>query len=109
MFILLTLLARHVAISATPSSDTIPTATASTPTTSQPPTTTGGGVPPPTQTQDGANPSCQKWYVVVKGDGCWAIANTAGIGRTDVEVTCITRVPCFPSAVHGKISGNGQS
>jgi LysM repeat protein len=83
MFILLTLLVRHVASSATPSSDTIPTATASTPTTSQRPTTTGGGVPAPTQTQEGANPSCQKWYVVVRGDGCWAIANTAGIALED--------------------------
>jgi hypothetical protein len=79
MFILLNFLARHVADSGTPSSDSIPKATASTRTTSQPPISTGGGVPPPAQTQDAVNPSCQKWHVVVEGDGCWAITHTAGI------------------------------
>ncbi|KAF2130127.1 carbohydrate-binding module family 50 protein [Dothidotthia symphoricarpi CBS 119687] len=53
-----------------------------TPTTSQPPTNTGG-TPPPAETQPGAISSCKKWYVVVSGDGCWGIANAAGISLED--------------------------
>ncbi|KAH7073207.1 LysM domain-containing protein [Paraphoma chrysanthemicola] len=43
-------------------------------------TTTSTGFPaPPAQTQDGIAKNCTKYYVVVGGDGCWAIANANGI------------------------------
>ncbi|KAK5636388.1 hypothetical protein RRF57_012100 [Xylaria bambusicola] len=34
---------------------------------------------PPAETQPGAPANCNKWHVVVSGDGCWAIANEYGI------------------------------
>ncbi|KAG5951736.1 hypothetical protein E4U53_002385 [Claviceps sorghi] len=43
-----------------------------------PSTTTGAA--PPAPTQPGASKNCKKWHTVVSGDGCWAIANAAGIG-----------------------------
>ena len=50
-------------------------------TTSVKPTTTtpGNGVATPTPVQDGMTKSCKKFYKVVSGDGCWAIANTNNI------------------------------
>ncbi|KAK7981402.1 hypothetical protein PG988_003640 [Apiospora saccharicola] len=38
-------------------------------------TTSASAVP----TQPGASKDCKKWHQVVKGDGCWSIANEAGI------------------------------
>ncbi|KAK2610141.1 hypothetical protein N8I77_003595 [Diaporthe amygdali] len=46
-------------------------------TTSQAPTTTA--VSPPGPTQPGIVANCNKWHVVVSGDGCWSIANQYGI------------------------------
>ncbi|KAG5929743.1 hypothetical protein E4U42_004670 [Claviceps africana] len=43
------------------------------------PSTTTGAVPP-APTQPGASKNCKKWHTVVSGDGCWSIANAAGIG-----------------------------
>ena len=37
------------------------------------------GAAPPAQTQPGTISSCKTWHTVVDGDGCWAIANAAGI------------------------------
>jgi LysM repeat protein len=41
------------------------------------PTTTkpGNGITTPTPVQSGITPNCKKFYKVVKGDGCWAIAD----------------------------------
>ncbi|PVI08691.1 carbohydrate-binding module family 50 protein [Periconia macrospinosa] len=70
-------------------SSSSPTAT---PTQSEPSKTTGGStpkptssgsVPPPAETQAGVISSCKKWYVVAEGDGCWGIANEAGIELSD--------------------------
>ncbi|TLD21139.1 hypothetical protein PspLS_09235 [Pyricularia sp. CBS 133598] len=46
-------------------------------TTALPSPTTGPA--PPAETQPGAIESCKKWYVVMPGDGCWAISNQYGI------------------------------
>jgi len=54
-------------------------------TTSVRPTTTkpGNGIPTPTPIQDGMYGSCKKFYKVVSGDGCWAIADSNKIALDD--------------------------
>lgn len=37
------------------------------------------GTTPPAPTQPGTSKDCKKWHTVVSGDGCWSIANAAGI------------------------------
>jgi hypothetical protein len=50
-------------------------------TTSVKPTTTkpGNGIATPTPVQTGMYATCKKFYNVVSGDGCWAIANANAI------------------------------
>ncbi|KAK4032871.1 hypothetical protein C8A01DRAFT_20114 [Parachaetomium inaequale] len=50
-------------------------------TTVKPPTTTTstGAVTTPSPIQPGMIAGCKRFYQVVSGDGCWAIANSAGI------------------------------
>lgn len=50
------------------------TPTTSRTTTSTTTTKTGNGITTPTPTQDGMNPNCDKFYMVVSGDGCQKIA-----------------------------------
>jgi LysM repeat protein len=40
------------------------------------PTTPGNGIATPTPFQSGMTANCRKFYKAVRGDGCWAIANT---------------------------------
>jgi LysM repeat protein len=42
-------------------------------------TKTGNGITTPTPTQDGMNPNCDKFYMVVSGDGCQKIADQFSI------------------------------
>ncbi|KAK8127251.1 hypothetical protein PG984_008359 [Apiospora sp. TS-2023a] len=42
-------------------------------------TTTTTTAEPAIPTQPGASKDCKKWHQVVSGDGCWSIANDAGI------------------------------
>ncbi|KAH8896916.1 hypothetical protein GQ53DRAFT_639509, partial [Thozetella sp. PMI_491] len=44
-------------------------------------TTTSAG--PPAPTQSGVISTCNKWYIVQSGDGCWAISNSYGISLDD--------------------------
>jgi hypothetical protein len=46
-------------------------------------TTSSGGVVTPTPTQSGMVSGCTSFYLVVSGDGCWAIANDNGIELED--------------------------
>jgi hypothetical protein len=68
----------------TSSSTTSEPVTSTSTTTSAPvtTTTTGGGeegAPPPSPVQAGITTSCRRYYLVQDGDGCWAIANAAGV------------------------------
>ncbi|KAK1984913.1 LysM domain-containing protein [Colletotrichum cereale] len=45
--------------------------------------TSSGPVATPTPVQPGMISGCLKFYFVQKGDGCWAIANSAGISLDD--------------------------
>ncbi|KAM7188785.1 hypothetical protein V8F33_010448 [Rhypophila sp. PSN 637] len=46
-------------------------------------TGTGGGpIITPSPAQANMTPSCRRFYLVQSGDGCWAIANSAGIDLT---------------------------
>lgn len=53
--------------------------------TSAKPTTTkaGNGIATPTPVQTGMTGNCKKFYKVVSGDGCWAIANNNNIALND--------------------------
>ncbi|KAF3055159.1 LysM domain-containing protein [Daldinia childiae] len=53
------------------------------PTETAPSTTTGTSMAPPSPTQPGAITTCKVWHTVIAGDGCWAIANGAGISVDD--------------------------
>jgi hypothetical protein len=48
------------------------------------PTFTPGGVVTPMPTQDGMVSGCTSFYNVIRGDGCWAIANSHGISLDDL-------------------------
>lgn len=50
-----------------------------TPTTSTSTAASATAVPTPSPVQSGMAKGCRKFYLVVKGDGCWAIANSNGI------------------------------
>lgn len=62
------------------SSMTTTTTTAASTTTTGSPTT---GVSTPTPVQTGITASCDEFYYVQSGDGCWAIANSYGIDLDD--------------------------
>ncbi|KAH7380031.1 hypothetical protein BKA66DRAFT_442362 [Pyrenochaeta sp. MPI-SDFR-AT-0127] len=72
-----------------------------TPTTTKPMTTQpGNGIVTPTPIQTGMVSNCRKFYKVIIGDGCWAIANANGITLEDfykwnpaVGSTCATLYP----------------
>jgi hypothetical protein len=72
---------RAVCIGVNTTSTSSSTRATSTPTrttsTSTRASTTSSG--PPAATQTGIVANCTKYYVAVKGDGCWAIANANGI------------------------------
>ena len=62
-----------------PNTTTTPTSSSAPATTT---TTTGGGeegATPPSPVQAGITASCRRYYLVQEGDGCWTIANAAGI------------------------------
>ncbi|KAG6005151.1 hypothetical protein E4U21_000405 [Claviceps maximensis] len=59
-------------------SDARPTSSPTSTASAVPSTTTGAA--PPAPTQPGTSKNCKKWHTVVSGDGCWSIANAAGIG-----------------------------
>lgn len=42
-------------------------------------TSAGGAITTPSPTQGGMVAGCRRFYFVQPGDGCWAIANSAGI------------------------------
>lgn len=56
-----------------------PTTTSATTTT----TTVGNGVVTPTPIQTGMSTNCNKFHLVVKGDGCYDIAAAAGVALND--------------------------
>ncbi|KAL7621054.1 hypothetical protein AAE478_008366 [Parahypoxylon ruwenzoriense] len=58
----------------TPPTETAPSTTS---------TSTTSGAEPPAPTQPGAITTCKVWHTVVSGDGCWAIAEEAGISLDD--------------------------
>lgn len=62
-----------------------PTSTTTSATTTSTTTTGGGGgsAPPPSPVQAGITASCRRYYLAQAGDGCWAIANAAGIPLSD--------------------------
>jgi LysM repeat protein len=73
-----------------------PTATTTKRTTTKP----GNGIVTPTPIQTGVVSNCKKFYKVITGDGCWAIANANGIKLEDfykwnpaVGSTCATLYP----------------
>lgn len=70
----------------TPGPTPTSTTTSATMTTTTTTTTAGGGggsAPPPSPVQAGITASCRRYYLVQAGDGCWAIANAAGIPLSD--------------------------
>ncbi|XP_014562094.1 carbohydrate-binding module family 50 protein [Bipolaris victoriae FI3] len=46
-------------------------------------TSAGGAITTPSPTQGGMVAGCRRFYFVQPGDGCWAIANSAGIALND--------------------------
>ncbi|TLD08606.1 uncharacterized protein PgNI_07373 [Pyricularia grisea] len=71
----------EITTTTTTSSSATGTSPGQTSTTALPSPTTGPS--PPAETQPGAIESCKTWYVVVPGDGCWAISNQYGIALDD--------------------------
>ena len=63
-------------------SGTQPTSSSTKATASPVPTKTTGAAPP-APTQPGTSKGCKKWHKVVSGDGCWSVANAAGISLDD--------------------------
>ena len=66
-----------------PSPTPTPTIPITTTTTTPTATTTTSANPAPAPTQPGIVAGCQRYYIAVEGDGCWAIANDNGISLDD--------------------------
>ncbi|KAI3329474.1 LysM domain protein [Ustulina deusta] len=95
--------------STTTTSTTVPTTTTVSTTTT---TKSGNGIATPTPVQIGIASNCNKFYLVVNGDGCYDIAAAQGIALSDfyswnpaVGSTCATLIADYYVCV-GVVSGS---